>query len=140
MVQQAPTNVTYSLDSPTMQSGHNMRWNQDNGSNVTSTYPDSSGRFSPTNYNTFPQPAAVTSEPSNQLTRSNLGNRLVTGGAFNNGDGEAWTDFTNGTLQQPKEEGWMKDDDNLEQRALVAKREAQGKRKLIPPFIQKLSR
>ena len=141
MVQQPPTTTTtYNLSSATMQNDQTVRWNQDNGNTGTSNYPDPVGSFSPTIYNTFPQAAAIQSEPSNQLTRSNIGHRAVARGTFNNGDGEAWTDFTNGTLQPPREEGWVKDDDNLEKRALIAKREAQGKRKLIPPFIQKLSR
>jgi heat shock transcription factor len=34
----------------------------------------------------------------------------------------------------------MEEEDGLEQKALAAKREAQSKRKQIPPFVQKLSR
>ena len=139
IVQQMPTTTPYNL-APTMQTDQTVQWSQDNGSTGTPSYPDPAGSFSPTIYNTFPQPTAIQSEPSNQLTRSNLGNRAVARGTFNNGDGEAWNNFTNGTLPQPRDEGWVKDDDNLEQRALIAKREAQGKRKLIPPFVQKLSR
>ena len=40
-------------------------------------------------------------------------------------------------------QGWENaedDDDELEQKALVAKKDAQSKRKQIPPFVQKLSR
>lgn len=37
-------------------------------------------------------------------------------------------------------EGWGESISDLEQRALVAKREAQAKRKQIPPFVQKLRR
>jgi len=36
--------------------------------------------------------------------------------------------------------GWGESLAELEQRALIAKREAQAKRKQIPPFVQKLSR
>lgn len=37
-------------------------------------------------------------------------------------------------------DGWGESLAELEQRALVAKREAQAKRKQIPPFVQKLRR
>jgi heat shock transcription factor len=42
--------------------------------------------------------------------------------------------------QQPP--GWENtdDDEDLESKALLAKRDAQSKRKQIPPFVQKLSR
>jgi hypothetical protein len=51
----------------------------------------------------------------------------------------AWQDTEAGAgtaqgFEQPEEE------DDLEQKALVAKKEAQSKRKQIPPFVQKLSR
>ncbi len=37
-------------------------------------------------------------------------------------------------------DGWINADEDLEQKALIAKRDAQAKRKPIPPFVQKLSR
>ena len=37
-------------------------------------------------------------------------------------------------------DGWSMQYDDLDQKALVAKTEAEGKRKQIPPFVQKLSR
>jgi heat shock transcription factor, other eukaryote len=50
-----------------------------------------------------------------------------------------WSEQLNGNGQQ-LEGAWSDDVDKLKQRAQVAKREAQSKRKQIPPFVQKLAR
>lgn len=74
--------------------------------------------------------------PSNQLVRRHPNQQLVSRG--NNG----WQDLSNST-GQPGQGAWEAMDggeEDLEQRALVAKQEAQAKRKQIPPFVQKLSR
>jgi heat shock transcription factor len=48
-----------------------------------------------------------------------------------------WDGFPSPTQQQ-----WetVDDDEELEQKAAIAKKDAQSKRKQIPPFVQKLSR
>lgn len=46
----------------------------------------------------------------------------------------------NNNEQQPEWPPREDEDDQLEQKALVAKKEAQSRRKQIPPFVQKLSR
>ena len=69
-----------------------------------------------------------------------MSQHLVTRGGYNNAGNEAWPAVADGSLHQPSEASWMNDDDDLEQRAMVAKRESQAKRKQIPPFVQKLSR
>ncbi|TID19428.1 hypothetical protein E2P81_ATG06598 [Venturia nashicola] len=69
---------------------------------------------------------------SNQLVRRHPNQQLVSRG--NNG----WQDLSTSTGQgawEAMDEG----EESLEQRALVAKKEAQAKRKQIPPFVQKLS-
>lgn len=38
------------------------------------------------------------------------------------------------------ETAWRNNSDDLDQKALAAQRDAQAKRKQIPPFVQKLSR
>jgi heat shock transcription factor len=69
---------------------------------------------------------------SGQLVRRNPNQQLATRaqsgwGPFANADpGAAW--------EAPD------DDEELERKAVVAKKEAQSKRKQIPPFVQKLSR
>lgn len=74
--------------------------------------------------------------PSNQLVRRHPSQQLVSRG--NNG----WQDISN-PMGQPGQGTWEameEGEEDLEQRALVAKKEAQTKRKQIPPFVQKLSR
>jgi len=68
---------------------------------------------------------------SNQLVRRN-GNQQLAARSRNG----AWEDI-NGGPPQPWEE---EEDENLDDKALMAKRDAQAKRKQIPPFVQKLSR
>lgn len=57
---------------------------------------------------------------------------------------EPWTSFGgDNALLQRNDEGGAAEQDNidaLEEMAQKAKREAQNKRKSIPPFVQKLSR
>lgn len=46
------------------------------------------------------------------------------------------------TFPDPTQQQWepVDDDEELEQKAALAKKDAQAKRKQIPPFVQKLSR
>jgi heat shock transcription factor len=67
---------------------------------------------------------------SGQLVRRNQNQQL----ASRRGQ---WDGFPSPTQQQ-----WetVDDDEELEQKAAIAKKDAQAKRKQIPPFVQKLSR
>ena len=69
---------------------------------------------------------------SGQLVRRNPNQQLATRGQ------SAWDPFGNpdpgGAWEAPD------DDEELERKAVIAKKEAQSKRKQIPPFVQKLSR
>ncbi|KAF2238732.1 hypothetical protein EV356DRAFT_517994 [Viridothelium virens] len=74
---------------------------------------------------------------SNQLVRRTPNQQLVSReGQFDN---DAWLEDGGNPQTQttPWEEGT--DDEDLEQKALTAKKDAQAKRKTIPPFVQKLS-
>jgi heat shock transcription factor len=73
--------------------------------------------------------------PSTQLVRRHPNQQLVS-------RGNGWQEMNN-TTSQPGQGAWEameEGDEDLEQRALDAKKEAQAKRKQIPPFVQKLSR
>ena len=75
--------------------------------------------------------------PANQQQLVSRGPR-----SFADGD-DGWLDHGDGLYDGQLENGYSINDDNidaLERRAVIAKREAQAKRKQIPPFIQKLSR
>jgi heat shock transcription factor len=70
-------------------------------------------------------------EMSGQLVRRNTNQQLAPAPRRNQWDG-----FPSPTQQWET----VDDDEELEQKAAVAKKDAQAKRKQIPPFVQKLSR
>lgn len=75
----------------------------------------------------------------NQVVRRQPDNQIVPMMSYNNNDYPLGADY--GGLQQSTEDVWPAAQyDDLDQKAVVAKRDAQAKRKQIPPFIQKLSR
>jgi heat shock transcription factor len=111
--------------------------NADAAGNLNSQFPNASG------FDTGIYDAGLDSSlglgnggvPSTQLVRRHPNQQLVS-------RGNAWQDLNN-PASQPGQGAWEAMDegeDDLEQRALVAKKEAQAKRKQIPPFVQKLSR
>lgn len=89
-------------------------------------------------YNSMAYPAGQDvplsgSNVSNQLTRRPMNQLVSRNRGFDSG---------NQSLVEPTPDGdgWGESLAELEQRALIAKRDAQAKRKQIPPFVQKLSR
>lgn len=81
--------------------------------------------------------------PSTQLARRPAQNRqaLVRAGPGYS-DGE-WPTFSDEAMLSQQGDGALEETDNvdvLEERAIIAKRDATSKRKQIPPFVQKLSR
>ena len=85
--------------------------------------------------------------PSTQLARRPINRQLVQTGqrpAFDvtGVPNDPWIPFGDDALMDPQQ-AQMEENDNielLEEKAAVAKRDAQAKRKQIPPFVQKLSR
>ena len=127
--------VQYSMAPP--------EFTQQTPSNTLPNYED------PTNYGTANLTSYLhNSNMPNNLPASPLGNQVVRRQpdnqidpmmSYNNSDYPLGTDY--GGLQQSTEDGWPAAQyDDLDQKALIAKRDAQAKRKQIPPFIQKLSR
>lgn len=84
-----------------------------------------------------------TAQASNQLTRRSV-NQIATRAKQTESANNMWLDGAGGsngnTTQQQVDSAWGDDLDELERKAAVAKKEAQGKRKQIPPFVQKLNR
>lgn len=120
-----------------------LRWNQ-GADNVN--YPDATG-FNMDNFGG----QAILQSPYNQVastqvTRRANNRQLVPTAPRPGFDASTglWNQFPEeGVDQQIANDGEMEEDDNvelLEERAAVAKRDAQSKRKQIPPFVQKLSR
>ena len=127
--------VQYSMAQP--------EYTQQTPSNTLPNYED------PTNYGTanltsYLQnsniPNSLPASPlANQVVRRQPDNQIVPMMSYNNSDYPLGADY--GGLQQSTEDGWPAAQyDDLDQKALIAKRDAQAKRKQIPPFIQKLSR
>jgi heat shock transcription factor len=86
------------------------------------------------NLNNAQQPAYgsnLNTPTSQELVRRTRNQQL----APQNGQQEMWNGFNNATGQYEDE-----DEAELERRVAAAKTDAQGKRKQIPPFVQKLSR
>ncbi|KIW90666.1 uncharacterized protein Z519_08449 [Cladophialophora bantiana CBS 173.52] len=112
-----------------------LQWGQTGQPVAGSSYNDASFGM---NANAYPasSPQNVP-QPSNQLTRrpiAQLASRLPRPSE----DGNAWMEHPNGGVHTANPE-WEDDIAELEARAQVAKREAQQKRKQIPPFVQKLN-
>jgi heat shock transcription factor len=82
---------------------------------------------------------------STQLARRPINRQLVPTGQRAGYDnlGDPWGQFGDNSILDSKNPGAMEETDSieaLEEKATAAKREAQAKRKQIPPFVQKLSR
>lgn len=84
--------------------------------------------------------------PSTQLARRPINSRHMIATAprstFDQTN-DPWGPFGDDNLLDPQPTTTMEDTDNielLEEKAVLAKRDAQAKRKQIPPFVQKLSR
>jgi heat shock transcription factor len=78
---------------------------------------------------------------STQLARRPINRQLVPTGQRYDNSIDTW--FGDDPMQDSQQGNGMEESDNielLEEKAAVAKRDAQSKRKQIPPFVQKLSR
>lgn len=113
-----------------------FRWN--NGPDAAATPLNSFGMIS----TQAPYPQAIPA-PSNALARRQPSRALVPTTQFN-GTADTWASFSDdaayplGHNTPPMDE--HDNIERLEEMAQRAKREAQAKRKQIPPFVQKLSR
>ncbi|KAF4547982.1 Heat shock transcription factor-like protein [Elsinoe fawcettii] len=91
-------------------------------------------QFQPVQPEAFPSASNVISSPSNQLVRRPTNNQLTTKSPMF--PQQAWM-----SPAQPNGRAWEEiagEEDELNQKAAIAKREAQAKRKQIPPFVLKL--
>lgn len=119
-----------------------LRWNGNNTGNFAD---NASNPINPygivsSNQTQFTQGAPA---PSNVLARIGGNNALVTSNRpFSPQPNDPWSSFTDDTLLSGQAGATLDEHDNielLEERAQRAKREAQAKRKQIPPFVQKLN-
>ncbi|KAL8936573.1 MAG: hypothetical protein Q9216_004858 [Gyalolechia sp. 2 TL-2023] len=116
----------------------NLQWNTANEPSTNSpSHPPS-----PYNFSHVPQSTVQQQQlSSNQLTRRPPAQELAQPqtARYSNGNTEAWPSFSENETQQLGEPIWGNNRDELDQKALIAKKDAQAKRKQIPPFVQKLS-
>ncbi|KAI1461194.1 hypothetical protein F4805DRAFT_316325 [Annulohypoxylon moriforme] len=118
-----------------------LRWN---GNNAGAFVDNSSNGVN--SYGVIPSPTqaqyGAASAPSNALARRGINNALVpTNRAFTPQQTDPWSNFDENLIGGPTN-GGVDEHDNvelLEEKAQRAKREAQAKRKQIPPFVQKLN-
>ena len=113
-----------------------LQWGQNSSSNVSSPSFADTNPYSAAAYTSSPDVPASTVTAPGQLARRQTPTQLV-----NRGRGydqtPSFSDHGSGTGESG---GWGESLEDLYKRAMVAKREAQAKRKQIPPFVQKLSR
>jgi heat shock transcription factor, other eukaryote len=86
-------------------------------------------------------PPQSSQSQNTQLARRPLNQQLVPTGQRYDNTVDNW--FADDPMNDPQQGSGMEENDNielLEEKAAVAKRDAQSKRKQIPPFVQKLSR
>ncbi|KAI0900538.1 hypothetical protein F4806DRAFT_159841 [Annulohypoxylon nitens] len=118
-----------------------LRWN---GNNAGAFVDNTSNGVN--TYGVIPSPTqaqyGTTGAPSNVLARRGINNALVaTNRAFTPQQNDPWSNFEE-NLIAGQTNGAVDEHDNielLEEKAQRAKREAQAKRKQIPPFVQKLN-
>lgn len=134
----SPTNINTSALQ--MSSDQNIQWHQPDLTSATTSYPDPSRTFGSNMYNASTPQDGSPHTASNQVARRAANHHLVSRGTYNSGGDESWPLLSDDTLQQSQDPTWLNPTDNQEQKAHVAKRDAQSKRKQIPPFVQKLSR
>lgn len=140
MQQQSQTAMQFSSKSPQLSNEQFLRWGQNPQSTESSAYPDPTASYTPNIYGGSTQQQGVPAAQPNQIARRPTNQQLVTRGrTFNNTNSDQWSGLGDGS-PQPTVEAWVNNDGDLEQQALIAKRDAQAKRKPIPPFVQKLSR
>lgn len=123
-----------------------LRWSQGAGNTGFMTDP----AFNVNNYGgeaiVQPQYDATIPAPTTTLARRPTNRQQLIPTAqrtpYDN-SGDPWGQFGDDNILDPQNSDRMLENDNielLEEKAAVAKREAQSKRKQIPPFVQKLSR
>lgn len=113
-----------------------LQWGQDThaAAAVAQPFPIDPSPYATMSYAAANQDVVVpTNHPSHhQLTRRPVNQLMNRNRSFENS--------TVSSVPDSGGDGWGESLAELEQRALIAKREAQAKRKQIPPFVQKLRR
>lgn len=118
----------------------NIQWNQPDLTSASNSYADPSIAFGSNMYNGSVQQDTPSNTASTQIARRAGNHHVVPRRAYNNGADESWSLVSEDTVPQSQDSAWLNTADDLEQKAQIARRDTQAKRKQIPPFVQKLSR
>lgn len=114
-----------------------LQWGQDPHVTAATTqnFPIDPNPYNALAYATNQDVAATSNQPPNQLTKRPMNqNQLI------NRNRSFEQSSVSSVPESSTGDGWGESVAELEQRALIAKRDAQAKRKQIPPFVQKLRR
>ncbi|KAA8642860.1 hypothetical protein EYZ11_009691 [Aspergillus tanneri] len=111
-----------------------LQWGQNPSPTIANPSFTDANSYNPT-YSSQNAPSSTVTA-SNQLARRQTPNQLV---SRNRGHEQTLTSLPESGANTGESGGWGESLDELYQRALVAKKDAQAKRKQIPPFVQKLS-
>jgi len=128
-----------------------LQWSQ---GPENASYQGNPAAYNMNNYNVQANPGHSMSQggydstipaPSTQLARRPVNRQLVPTAQRTTYDNstDPWGQFGDESMDPQNNTSAMAENDNielLEEKAAVAKRDAQAKRKQIPPFVQKLSR
>lgn len=123
-----------------MSADQNLQWHQPDLNSTSTGYPEPPRAYGSNVYDSNNQQAGSPLITSNQVARRAANQHLVSRGTYNSGGDDPWPILSEDALQQSQDPTWLNPTDDLEQKAQVARRDAQSKRKQIPPFVQKLSR
>ena len=124
--------VNHNGSSTTTMAEPYVQWPQQN----SVSYSDPTNNFGTSLYNGA---HGLPASSSNQLARRPPGQQIVPRTNYNDATSDTWPLIQDSSIQASAD-GWVGDDDDLNRKAEIAKRETQAKRKQIPPFVQKLSR
>ncbi|KAK5629501.1 hypothetical protein RRF57_005216 [Xylaria bambusicola] len=144
--QQIPQQLSQQMPQPFNTTEQMLRWNGNNAGNFAenASPPINAYGMVSSNQAQFAQGTPSTpNAPSNALARRVGNNALVTSSRmFSPQPNDPWSGFTDDNILSAQTNGSLDEHDNielLEEKAQRAKREAQAKRKQIPPFVQKLN-
>ncbi|KAI0008427.1 hypothetical protein F4779DRAFT_451319 [Xylariaceae sp. FL0662B] len=119
-----------------------LRWNGTNAGNFVENTSNGVTPYGVMPSTTQAQYGQATPTPSNALARRGMNNALVANNrTFAPQQNDSWPDFDE-ALIAGQSNGTIDENDNielLEEKAQRARKEAQAKRKQIPPFVQKLN-
>ncbi|KAL8951782.1 MAG: hypothetical protein Q9222_002273 [Ikaeria aurantiellina] len=135
VLKQSQNPTGYLAPSALMGSEQLPQWDPQNNTSNVASFSNPSGNYSPSNFSPIPHQQPI----STQLTRRPQGQRISERTPQPNGTAGIWPSLPDNGLTQTNEVAWGNSVDDLDQKAIVAKKDAQAKRKQIPPFVQKLS-